>query len=192
LPKLFNYGGRRFDIQDICGQFDKDSHGNITFRKNKSGQLIDNVGRLVNEKGYLIDANENIINKEGKKIFDKKHLKQGEIPKIFPFTKFKVKNVLGTFEMDPLGNPILDKKPNGDLVDRDGRVVNKRGYLINANGDVIDKYGKVMFDKDILDEEGEIPKVFRTGLLKSDSASSLSRLMSEIERNQPFEGDSDY
>jgi hypothetical protein len=44
-----------------------------------------------------------------------------------------------------------------------------------------------MFDKEILDEEGEIPKVFRTGLLKSDTASSLSRLMSEIERTQPFE-----
>lgn len=109
------------------------------------------MGRLVNEKGYLVDQNENIINKEGKKIFDKKHLKQGEIPKIFPFTKFKVKNVMGNFEMDPLGNPILDKNANGDLLDRDGKVVNARGYLINKNGDVIDKYGKVMFDKEILD-----------------------------------------
>ena len=94
--------------------------------------------------------------------------------------------------MDPLGNPILDKNAQGDLIDRDGKKVNKRGYLINVNGDVIDKYGKIMFDKDILDEEGEIPKVFRTGLLKSDTASSLSRLMSEIEKNQPFEGDSEH
>lgn len=38
-----------------------------------------------------------------------------------------------------------------------------------------------------MDEQGEIPKVFRTGLLKSDTASSLSRLMSEIEKNQPSE-----
>jgi hypothetical protein len=45
-----------------------------------------------------------------------------------------------------------------------------------------------MFEKDILDSEGDIPKVFRTpGLLKTDSGSSLSRLMSEIERNQPSE-----
>lgn len=29
--------------------------------------------------------------------------------------------------------------------------------------------------------------MFRSGLLKSDTASSLSRLMSEIERNQPEE-----
>lgn len=48
-----------------------------------------------------------------------------------------------------------------------------------------------MFDKEILDKDGEIPKVFRTGLLKSDTESSLSRLMSEIERNQPSEGDNE-
>ena len=46
-----------------------------------------------------------------------------------------------------------------------------------------------MFQKGLLDNEGDIPKVFRTGLLKSDTASSLSRLMSEIERNQPSEFD---
>ena len=105
------------------------------------------------------------------------------MPKIFPFTKFNVKNVLGNFEMDPLGNPILDKNATGELIDRDGKKVNARGYLIDNNGNVVDKNNKIMFDKDILDEEGEIPKVFRTGLLKSDTASSLSRLMSEIERN---------
>ena len=46
-----------------------------------------------------------------------------------------------------------------------------------------------MFKKHMLDHEEDIPKVFRTGLLKSDTASSLSRLMSEIERNQPSEFD---
>ena len=136
----------------------------------------------MNEKGYLIDQNDNIINKDGKKIFDKKHLKNGDFPKIFPFTKFKVKNITGNFEMDPLGNPILDKK-NGEYIDRDGKRVNQRGYYVDENGNVIDKNGKIMFDKEILDDESEIPKVFRTGLLKSDTASSLSRLMSEIERN---------
>jgi len=47
----------------------------------------------------------------------------------------------------------------------------------------------MMFKKQMLDHEDDIPKVFRTGLLKSDTASSLSRLMSEIERNQPSEFD---
>jgi hypothetical protein len=54
---------------------------------------------------------------------------------------------------------------------------------VDKEGNVIDKLGKRMFEVEILDSEGEIPKVFRTGLLKSDTGSSLSRLMSEIERN---------
>lgn len=85
--------------------------------------------------------------------------------------------------MDPLGNPILEKARNGDLLDRDGKRVNKRGYLIDHTGNVIDKRNKKMFDREILDSEEDIPKVFRTGLLKSDTASDLSRLMSEIEKN---------
>ena len=85
--------------------------------------------------------------------------------------------------MDPLGNPILEKGPNGTLVDRQGKTVNPKGYLIDQQGNVIDKQGKIMFEKEILDSEGDIPKVFRTGLLKTDSGSSLSRLMSEIEKN---------
>jgi len=114
---------------------------------------------------------------------------EDEIPKILPFTKFNVKNILGDFEMDPVGNPILDKDANGNLIDRQGKRVNAKGYLIDNKSNVINKNGKVMFEKELLDNEGDIPKVFRTGLLKSDTASSLSRLMSEIERNQPSEFD---
>jgi len=29
LPRLFNYSGKRFDIKDVMGQFDKDAHGRI-------------------------------------------------------------------------------------------------------------------------------------------------------------------
>jgi hypothetical protein len=98
--------------------------------------------------------------------------------------------------MDPLGNPILEPCPEHPSLrlDRDGKLVNQRGYLVNSQGDVMDKRGRgtIMFPAQILDSEGDIPKVFRTGLLKSDTASSLSRLMSEIEKNQPFEeGNSD-
>lgn len=39
-----------------------------------------------------------------------------------------------------------------------------------------------MFDKAVLETDGEIPSVFRSGLLRQDTASSISRLMSEIER----------
>jgi hypothetical protein len=91
--------------------------------------------------------------------------------------------------MDPLGVPILDKDKKGNLKDNQGRKVNSKGYLVDKEGNVIDKSNNVMFKKKLLDNEGDIPKVFRTGLLKSDTASSLSRLMSEIERNQPSDFD---
>ena len=29
LPKLYNYSGKRFDIRDVMGEFEKDQHGNI-------------------------------------------------------------------------------------------------------------------------------------------------------------------
>lgn len=189
LPKLFNYNGRRFDIVDTIGQLDKDANGEIMPLTDKSGQLKDKQGRLINSKGYLIDKFGNVIDKDGRQIFEKKHLKNDEIPKIFPFTKFNIKNVLGDFEMDPLGNPILEKDANGNLIDRKGQRVNQKGYLIDKDGNIINKNGKLMFVNSILDAEGDIPKVFRTGLLKSDTASSLSRLMSEIERNQPSDFD---
>ena len=148
---------------------------------------MDNVGRRVNEKGYLVDSDGNIIDREGKRIFVKEHLKNGEFPKIFLFTKFNITNITGDFDMSPLSEPILDKDKNGNYIDLKGRRVNSRGYLIDDEGNVIDKYGKRMFDKIILTPEGEIPKIFRMQILKTDSGSSLSRLMDEIEKNQPSE-----
>jgi hypothetical protein len=41
-----------------------------------------------------------------------------------------------------------------------------------------------VFKKEALDKDGNIPKVFRNGMLRLNSSSSLSRLMSEIEHNQ--------
>lgn len=131
----------------------------------------------------MVDAAGNVVDKEGKRMFERRFLKNGEFPKIFPFTKFNVKRIQGDFEMDPLGNPILDRGSQGDLVDRQGKRVNAKGYLVDKEGNVIDKHGKLMFERQMLDTEGDIPKVFRTGLLKADTGSSLSRLMSEIERN---------
>lgn len=109
LPKLFNYNGRRFDIVDTIGQLEKDKNGNIVPATDKAGNLVDNTGRRINNKGYLIDEFGNVVDKDGRMIFENKHLENQEIPKIFPFTKFNVKNVMGDYEPDPLGIPILDK-----------------------------------------------------------------------------------
>jgi hypothetical protein len=61
--------------------------------------------------------------------------------------------------------------------------VNARGYLIDQDGNVIDVRGNLVFDKAILLKDGEIPPVFRTGLLKDDgTVSNMSELMNEIEK----------
>lgn len=147
LPKLFNYNGRRFDITDCIGIFEKDKHGFIIIKTDGKGRKVDKLGRLVNSKGYLVDEFGNVIDRDNRLIFDKDHLIDNEIPKIFPFTKFNVKNCLGDFEMDPLGNPILDRNQQGELIDRQGRRVNPKGYLIDSDGNVINKNGKLMFRK---------------------------------------------
>ena len=169
--------------------FDKDANGNIILQRGDVGsQFVDNLGRRVNEKGYLIDSEGNIIDREGKRIFAREHLKKGEFPKIFLFTKFNIETITGDFEMSPLSEPILDKDPaTGAFIDQRGRRVNGRGYLVDRDGNIIDKRGKRMFDRNVLTPDGDIPKIFRMQILKTDSGSSLSRLMDEIEKNQPSE-----
>jgi hypothetical protein len=131
-----------------------------------------------------------VINHDGKVIFEQKYLaNDGEIPKIFPFSKFNVDNITGEFECDDKGDPILDQKDaQENLVDKKGRKINEKGYLIDEEKNIVNKKGKFMFDNKVLEPTGDIPKLFRTGLLRSDSTSSLSRLMSEIEKT----GESDY
>lgn len=100
------------------GQFDKDPSGNIILQQTPDGRLNDLIGRQVNEKGYLADDHGNILDCNGKLLFPKESLLSGEPPKIFPFTKFNAKRVTGDFEMNPSGIPILDKGPDGSLLDK--------------------------------------------------------------------------
>jgi hypothetical protein len=175
MPMLFNYKGKKFDIRDIIGDFDKDRSGNIIIRRDKENKMVDKKGRRVNNKGYLIDGEENVINLDGKMVFDKGSLsKDNEIPKFFPFLKFNVEDIKGDYEMDPLGNPMLLKSSSGELLDNKGRKVNKRGYLIDDNGNIKNKRGYKVFGKTLMEDDGEIPKVFRTGLFRKDTLDSFS------------------
>ena len=85
--------GRRFDILDLCGQLTRDAQGNLQFKRNEKGQTVDEQGRLVNARGYLVDEAGNVVDRERKKMFEARFLKNGEFPKIFPFTKFNIKKI---------------------------------------------------------------------------------------------------
>lgn len=150
---------------------------------------MDNTGRLCNEKGYLTDEDGNIIDKHGRVLWKSTDLKNGEFIKIFPFLKFNIQKVQGEVDVSKHGNPILEKQPNGQYLDKNGKQVNQRGYLTDRYGNVIDVHGHLMFDKAVLENDGEIPQVFRNGQLRQDTASSISRLMSEIERGAQNQSD---
>lgn len=74
----------------------------------------------------------------------------------------------GEFDRDKKGNPVLKKKGKGHT-DLDGNTVNKKGYLVDKDGNVIDKNENKVFKKNLLEPSGEIPKVFRSGILRSES-----------------------
>ena len=61
--------------------------------------------------------------------------------------------------------------------------MNAKGYLIDGVGNIVDREGNRVLDKDILDEEGEIPKVFRNGILRKDSTEDLKGIWAMIEKD---------
>ena len=46
------------------------------------------------------------------------------------------------------------------MVDKRGRPVNSKGYLIDPEGNVINKEGKLLFENFTLSKDDEIPKLF--------------------------------
>ena len=187
MPKLYNYYGKTFELQEVMGVFDRDTNGKIQLLlgKDERGKdvYVDKAGFMVNQKGYIVTRDGHICTREGKVLFLKSHLKAGEFPKIFPFTRFNINRVLGDIEMDPGGQPILSKNEYGQTVDKLGRQVNEKGYLCDHKGNVVDVRGRVVFEKLLLEHNGDIPEIFRSNILRSDSQSSLSRFMSEIDRD---------
>lgn len=76
--------------------------------------------------------------------------------------------------MDPAGMPILDRKTDGGLRDKQDRLVNQKGYLVDRSGNVVDCNEHLVFEAHLLDDQGDIPELFRMNLLRSESDSSIS------------------
>ena len=89
------------------GVYDRDITGKIKLNKGKDEKgkdvMVDKAGYMVNQKGYIINRDGNICTRQGKVLFLNKHLRDGEFPKIFPFTRFNINRVLGDFDVSADG-----------------------------------------------------------------------------------------
>lgn len=107
---------RKFNVNDILGDFDRDEKGNLILLTNDKGELVDKNGKKVNEKGYLIDHEGDVLeNKDMKKLFDKKELdERGEIPPPFNLERynFNPHDIRGYFDRDANGQEIIGNKRN--------------------------------------------------------------------------------
>jgi hypothetical protein len=70
---------------------------------------------------------------------------------------FQLEDIMGKFEIDDSGNYIILRGDDGSLLDKDARIVNKRGYLIDRIGNIINNRHELIFKRTELDDDGEIP-----------------------------------
>jgi hypothetical protein len=75
---------------------------------------------------------------------------RGELPAPFSVEKynFNTFGIRGQFPLDKAGKPVMPQ-PNKqkELLDKNGRRVNKGGWLIDKQGNIVDYGGSKKFDK---------------------------------------------
>ena len=179
---------KKFNLNDILGEFDKDEKGNPLILQSKEGELVDKDGKKVNQKGYLIDEQTgNVVEKEsGLKIFDFKDLdEKGELPPPFNLERFNfnIHDVRGHFDRDADGNEVIGNKKDkdGHLIDKLGRPVNEYGYLTDKKGNLVDKRGRIKLSKDIMEKtRGDIPLIFNYKGKKFD----IQEVMGDLDKDR--------
>ena len=72
--------------------------------------------------------------------------------------RFNENDILGRLDRDQeKGLVIPFNEADRGLLDKHGRRINKSGYLVDENGNVINQRGDIIFNKEELDENGELP-----------------------------------
>jgi len=73
MPKMYNYQGKTFEIQEVMGVFDRSGEGDIQMLQGKDDKgrdvLVDKAGFMVNDKGYIINRDGHICTRQGRVIF---------------------------------------------------------------------------------------------------------------------------
>ena len=75
---------------------------------------------------------------------------------------FNPHKILGNFDFDvKTRKPILLKNRYNQLTDKNFRIVNQYGYLINEKEDIVDNDGKTILTKDMLEAyKGDFPTLY--------------------------------
>ena len=79
-------------------------------------------------------------------MFDHKDIdERGEVPAPYSVEKYNFSpfQVCGDLDYDRVGRPIISK----NMLDKKGRPVNKKGFLVDGEGNVCDQHGRKKFDK---------------------------------------------
>jgi hypothetical protein len=160
---------RTFNINEVLGNFDRDWSGRIKNRDFilRKMHFRDLDGMIVNEKGYLIDPETgDIRSRYTFEVVFKNHLLGGRNKSELPLPyrmenhNFNPHQILGNFDYDEQGRPIILKDKFGNKIDKNLRQVNASGWLVDLSGNIIDNLGRIKFIKEQLTERGDLPKLF--------------------------------
>ena len=86
----------------------------------------------------------------------KKKVKRGQEP-LKPIPDFEFADIMGEFEIDDAGNFIILRGDAGELLDRNERPVNRRGYLVDTLGNIVNIKQEIILMVSELDSDEEIP-----------------------------------
>ena len=155
---------RRFNENDIVGNLDRDEKGNVIPREGHDGKFFDKDGKPTNARGYLVDpkSGDVVNNVNGQKMFRVEDMdEKGEVPAPFNFEKhnFNPHQIMGDFDFDVQGDPVIKKNSKGLLFDKRGNRVSPDGYRIDTQGNVVDCFERKKFDSAQV-PGGELPKLF--------------------------------
>ncbi|CDW73373.1 UNKNOWN [Stylonychia lemnae] len=75
---------------------------------------------------------------------------------------FELQDVQGQFQRDEDNNYVIIKDLEGNLMDMQSRLVNRKGYLIDIHGNIITRHFELVLEKIYLNSHDEIPiKIFK-------------------------------
>ena len=126
-------------------------------------------GQLVNEFGYLINEKTGFIRSRYtyEDLFLPIHNsieEKGELPMPFRLERhnFNPHKILGNFDFDAkTRKPIFLKNKFNQLTDKNFRIVNQFGFLINEKEDIVDNDGKTIMMKNMLEPyKGDFPTLY--------------------------------